>query len=67
MSIAHRSGDKHLNADARIPECEQCEVKHLFPKPRRNIKVVTDKSVAHTPLRQSKGRCEWVRTMNCNL
>ena len=38
--IEHRPGTQHLNADAlsRIPSCEQCDLKHVDPKRKRNVK-----------------------------
>jgi len=41
FTIQHRPGKNHTNADflSRIKACEQCELKHLEPKKRRNTKV----------------------------
>jgi hypothetical protein len=42
FDIIHRPGKEHLNADAlsRLPDCEQCELKHDDPKRRRNVKLI---------------------------
>lgn len=44
MEVQHRPGKLHGNADAlsRLPQCEQCSLKHLDPKKRRNVKLITD-------------------------
>ena len=46
FDIEFRAGYKHTNADilSRLPECQQCEVKHTFPKNRRNVKILSDKN-----------------------
>jgi hydrogenase maturation factor HypF (carbamoyltransferase family) len=42
MTITHHPGQMHQNVDAlsRLPACEQCDVKHEFPKTRRNVKIL---------------------------
>lgn len=42
MDVQFRPGIQHLNADAlsRLPSCEQCEIKHLDPKKKRNVKII---------------------------
>jgi len=44
MEVKHRPGQAHSNADAlsRIPQCEQCELKHLDPQKRRNVKILQE-------------------------
>ena len=41
FEIQHRIGKLHANADAlsREYQCEQCEIRHVDPKTKRNIKV----------------------------
>jgi len=42
FEIEHRPGEKHINADflSRPPEdCQQCELKHVDPKLKRNVKI----------------------------
>ena len=43
MDVQFRKGGKHTNADSlsRIPDCGQCEIKHIEPKKKRNIKILT--------------------------
>ena len=45
MEVRYRQGERHINADAmsRIPDCEQCEIKHIEPKRKRNIKILENK------------------------
>jgi transposase InsO family protein len=42
FEIIHREGKLHGNADAlsRVPQCQQCDIKHADPKQRRNIKTL---------------------------
>ena len=42
MTVQYRRGVEHENADAlsRLPQCEQCELKHLNPKRKTNVKRV---------------------------
>ena len=42
MRVQYRPGSRHLNADAlsRLPGCEQCELQHLDPKRRKNVKIL---------------------------
>ena len=42
MRVEYRPGEKHFNADAlsRLPNCEQCELRHIEPKRKRNIKIL---------------------------
>ena len=42
MKVEYRPGEKHVNADAlsRLPSCEQCELRHMEPKRKRNIKIL---------------------------
>ena len=44
MEVQFRPGKQHSNADAlsRLPSCEQCELKHLDPKKKRNVKIITE-------------------------
>ena len=37
-----KQGERHINADSlsRIPDCGQCELKHLDPKGKRNVKIL---------------------------
>jgi len=39
--VEHRQGKEHINADflSRVEECEQCEIKHVDPKKKRNVKI----------------------------
>ena len=49
MRVEYRPGEKHINADAlsRLPNCEQCELRHMEPKRKRNIKILNkDKNEA---------------------
>jgi transposase InsO family protein len=41
LEIIHRPGNKHSNADAlsRLPNCQQCELKHENPVNRRYVKI----------------------------
>ena len=41
MEVVYRPGRLHANADAlsRLPQCEQCEVKHDDPQKKRNVKI----------------------------
>lgn len=41
MDIIHRAGKLHANADAlsRLPNCQQCDLKHENPVTRRYVKV----------------------------
>ena len=41
FTIEYRKGQEHINADflSRIPDCEQCDIKHEDPKKKRNIKI----------------------------
>ena len=41
FTIEHRKGTDHVNADfmSRITDCEQCEIKHVDPKKKRNVKI----------------------------
>lgn len=45
MEIQYRPGEQHINGDAlsRLPSCEQCEIKHMEPKRKRNVKIMNDK------------------------
>ena len=45
FKIYHRKGQLHTNADAlsRELQCEQCEIKHVNPKVKRNVKVSKSK------------------------
>lgn len=42
MKVEHRPGKQHANADAlsRIPQCQQCELRHENPMKKRNVKNV---------------------------
>lgn len=44
MVVVHRKGSEHTNADAlsRLPDCQQCGVKHLDPRPKRNVKLLDE-------------------------
>jgi hypothetical protein len=44
MQIEHRPGKQHVNADAlsRIPQCQQCEIKHTDPRARRQVKQLSE-------------------------
>ena len=44
MRVEYRPGEAHINADAlsRLPSCEQCELRHLEPKLKRNVKLLND-------------------------
>jgi hypothetical protein len=46
MMVQYRKGEEHGNADAlsRWPDCQQCELKHQFPKQKRNVKVFHDEN-----------------------
>lgn len=50
MEVIHRPGVKHANADAlsRLPECQQCDLKHEDPKRRRHVKIQNDTSSTFT-------------------
>lgn len=41
IEVVHRPGRLHANADAlsRLPQCQQCELKHEQPQARRQVKV----------------------------
>ena len=41
LEVVHRPGKLHMNADAlsRLPQCQQCELKHENPQARRQVKV----------------------------
>jgi transposase InsO family protein len=41
MEVIHRPGNAHINADAlsRLPDCQQCQLKHKDPADRRHVKV----------------------------
>lgn len=45
MDIQYRKGEQHQNADAlsRLPLCGQCELKHVEPKKKRNVKSLNSK------------------------
>ena len=40
FEIQHRSGKEHVNADmlSRLPQCSQCQIKHIEPRPQRMAK-----------------------------
>ena len=42
MQIEYRKGKYHQNADAlsRLEQCEQCHLKHIGPKKKRNVKIL---------------------------
>ena len=40
FQIEHRSGIKHLNADALSRQCEQCNMTHEHPKIKSNVKYM---------------------------
>ena len=44
FTIEYRKGFLHTNADfmSRIDICEQCNQKHIEPKPRRHVKLLND-------------------------
>ena len=46
MIVKYRPGSEHANAEAlsRLPQCQQCEVKHPNPKIRTNVKDVGEKN-----------------------
>jgi len=42
FSIEHRAGERHTNADflsRPFEQCQQCELNHENPKPKRNVKI----------------------------
>jgi hypothetical protein len=50
MDVQHRPGKLHANADAlsRLPQCQQCELKHDDPKEKRQVKILNDSSSEQT-------------------
>ena len=44
MEVIYRPGKYHSNADAlsRLPQCEQCEIKHEDSQKKRNCKIFDD-------------------------
>ena len=46
MIVKYRPGREHANADAlsRLPQCQQCELKHPNPKNKTNVKDVGEKN-----------------------
>ncbi|CAK9253606.1 unnamed protein product [Sphagnum jensenii] len=42
MDVTYRAGKLHTNADvlSRLPNCQQCELKHENPVNRRYVKVL---------------------------
>ena len=63
MEIKYRPGKLHANADAlsRIPQCQQCELKHIDPQQKRNVKVniAHDDSHEHILCRLSQTSTHW--------
>jgi transposase InsO family protein len=47
MDVQYRKGSQHGNADSlsRYPSCGQCELKHLDPKRKKNVKSLNNKRV----------------------
>lgn len=46
MVVQYRRGNEHANADAlsRLPQCQQCELKHLDPKRKTNVKNIDNRN-----------------------
>ena len=44
FDIIHRKGYLHTNADvlSRLDQCQQCDIKHLDPKLKRNVRDITN-------------------------
>ena len=49
MDVQFRSGKDHINADAmsRLPVCGQCELRHIDPKKKRNVKELNKQDEVH--------------------
>ena len=56
FEVQHRKGVNHTNADvlSRLIECEQCEIKHEFPKKRRNVKLLNNGTLSVTTVEEEK-------------
>ena len=55
MDVQYRKGESHINADSlsRIPDCGQCELIHLEPKRKRNVRIIPNiEKVAHVYCRR---------------
>ena len=49
IDVQFRKGKNHINADAmsRLPACGQCELKHVDPRNKRNVKRLDKQSELH--------------------
>jgi transposase InsO family protein len=66
MEVLYRPGKLHGNADAlsRLPQCEQCELKHDDPQKKRNFKILSElepKEVERVICKLSKSTNNWTQ------
>lgn len=70
FEICHRPGRLHGNADAlsRIPQCEQCELRHIDPQKRRNTKDLNKPDSADRVIcKLAKASNSWDQTKDMDL